>query len=420
MSDSADAIGVSDPDLDARPNFPTSACNSIQVPKPKLPDEAEKAKAANGRLDFPAANLGRMRSAVGDSDESETQPPVKPESAALKRKRRREEERERRRAEKAERLARQLAIEEDYTEVDWRKGLRVLMLAWAVGFLLNALLLVCLWCYVSSWGADQQPLSLTFSPIEVQAEDQVEVNFSLPAEVAPEEDDAELAQTLAEVLTVDAEMDWSEEPEVSLDPLAEGLFDSVDPGSSSVPGASDDGGSKGTSFFGIESSGDRLVFVVDCSGSMGYEMRFQRAVYELGQSLRLMDDDQEFLVVLYNDRIYPMLDTPLMQTKPIRATEQNVERVLKWVKFQRPVGSTFPARAIRGSLEVQPSSVFFLSDGELADDTLGMLRKLNISNSATGARKVPVHTVTLGSTGVGAGMMKLIADENNGQFTWAK
>ena len=115
-----------------------------------------------------------------------------------------------------------------------------------------------------------------------------------------------------------------------------------------------------------------------------------------------------------------MLDTPLMQTKPIRATEQNVERVLKWVKFQRPVGSTFPARAIRGSLEVQPSSVFFLSDGELADDTLGMLRKLNISNSATGARKVPVHTVTLGSTGVGAGMMKLIADENNGQFTWAK
>jgi hypothetical protein len=133
-----------------------------------------------------------------------------------------------------------------------------------------------------------------------------------------------------------------------------------------------------------------------------------------------MDDNQEFLVVLYNDRIYPMLDTPLMQTKAIRATEENVERVLKWVKYQRPVGSTFPARALRGSLEVQPSSVFFLSDGELMDDTLGMLRKMNVSNSATGAKKIPVHTVTLGSTGIGAGMMRVIADENEGRFVWAK
>ena len=115
-----------------------------------------------------------------------------------------------------------------------------------------------------------------------------------------------------------------------------------------------------------------------------------------------------------------MLDTPLMQTKPMKATQRNVERVLKWVNYQRPVGSTFPARALQGSLEVQPTSVFFLSDGELADDTLGMLRRLNISNSATGARKVPVHTITLGSTGVGAGMMRLIAEENDGQFTWAK
>ena len=115
-----------------------------------------------------------------------------------------------------------------------------------------------------------------------------------------------------------------------------------------------------------------------------------------------------------------MLDTLLKETKPIKATEGNVERVMKWVKFQSPVGSTYPARAMQGSLEVQPTSIFFLSDGELADDTLGMLRRLNVSNSATGAKKIPIHTVTLGSTGIGAGIMRLIAKENNGQFVWAQ
>ena len=254
----------------------------------------------------------------------------------------------------------------------------------------------------------------------MHAEEQVEVNFSLPTAEAPEEAEAELQQILEEVLTVDAAMEWSEDQELSLNPLGEGLFEVVDPGASSVLGDSADGGSKGTSFFGIEGSGDRLVFVVDCSGSMSYEMRFSRAVYELGQSLRLMDDSQEFLVVLYNDRIYPMLDTPLMLTKAMKATDENVERVMRWVSSQSPVGSTFPSRALQGSLEIQPSSVFFLSDGELADDTLGMLRELNVSNSSTGAKKIPVHTITLGSTGVGAGVMKLIAEENDGQFVWAK
>ena len=254
----------------------------------------------------------------------------------------------------------------------------------------------------------------------MQVEDQPAVDFHLPVEVKPEVSEFELEQTLSEVLTVDAEMDWSEEPVSELDPLGAGLFDSVDPGGSAATEDADEGGGKGTSFFGIEGSGDRLVFVVDCSGSMNYERRFQRAVYELGQSLRLLEPKQEFLVVLYNSEIFPMLDMPLRETKPIKATERNVERVLQWISYQRPAGFTLPARAMQGSLEVRPSSIFFLSDGELDDNTVEMLQHLNVSNSATGQRKVPIHTITLGSTGTGAGTMKQIADENDGLFTWAK
>jgi len=429
MSDSADAIGGLKPDWDARLNFQTPTNHSVSATnlnsKAKVADEGGD---QNQRLSFPAANLGRLRSADPESLGSETKKPVEEESAALKRKRQREKQREEQRqrvaAKKAERLARQLTIEEgEELEVDWRKRYKLLMAAWAVGLLFNILILVCLGCYVASWGRDQKPLTLTFSAIELQAEDQPEIDFSLPVEVTTEENEAEaeVDQMLVEVLTVDAEMDWSEEQDLVLDPLDDALFEAVDPGGSADPGDSDrEVGKKGTSFFGLESRGDRLVFVVDCSGSMGYERRFQRAVYELGQSLRLMEANQEFLVVLYNDGIYPMLDTPLKQTKPLRATDGNVERVMTWVRYQRPAGFTLPARAIRGALEVKPSSIFFLSDGELDDNTIGMLRELNVSNSATGARKVPIHTITLGSTGAGAGTMKQIAQENNGRFTWAK
>ncbi len=424
MGDSADAIGVSDPDLDARLNFLNPSKNSIQSSKPnsrqlEVVDEGVDPKP---RLEFPAARLGRMRAADVESPEEETKQPAKNESAAVVRRRRREQQRALLAAKKADRIARRLAIEEgEALEEGWRKRYRVLMMAWCVGLLFNVLILVYLGCCIASWGPDQQPLTLNFSEIEMQVSDSPEVDFSLPVELATEESDAEFDQTLAEVLTVDAEMDWSEEQAPILNPLGDGLFDEVDPGGSAIAGDSkEEAGTKGTSFFGLESRGDRLVFVVDCSGSMGYERRFERAKYELGQSLRLMEANQEFLVVLYNDGIYPMLDTPLKKTKPIRATDRNVKLVMEWIDFQTPAGFTLPARAIRGSLEIKPSSIFFLSDGELDDDTVEMLRELNVSNSATGARKVPVHTITLGSTGAGAGTMKQIAQENDGRFTWAK
>ena len=424
MSDSADAIGFSDPDLAARLNFPTPSNCSMQGPEPVLEPTLQNGEGSK-RLDFPAANLGRLRAPVAEPESRPSDKSKSRKSVALERKRRREAQRQRIRDDKAKRLARQLAIEED---LDWegsqRKKLLILMWAWIVGLSVNALILVYLWCSVGAWAPDKQPISLVFSAIEMEAEDSLEVDFSLPSDVMPEEVEVELDQALVEVMTVDAleAAVWSEDPEPIPDPLAEGLFDAVDPGVSGLRGDSDGGGSqgKGASFFGIEGSGDRLVYVVDCSGSMGFERRFQRAVYELSQSLRMMDKKQEFLVVLYNDRIYPMLDTKLMNTKPIKATEHNIERVLKWLKFQQPMGSTLPARAMRGSLEVQPSSIFFLSDGELADDTIGLLRRLNIDDSRSGAKKIPIHTITLGSTGIGAGMMRQIANENDGDFVWVK
>ena len=294
-------------------------------------------------------------------------------------------------------------------------------MAWVVGLIANCLLMIYLWSAVASWATEEQSIALVFSDIEVEAVDQAEVEFSLPDSAEPEEVEVAIEDTLVEVLTVNpAETDWAQESAESMsDSLAEGLFETIDPGVGAAEGNSK-GDGKGASFFGLESTGDRLVFVVDCSGSMGYEMRFQRASYELSQSLRMMEADQEFLVVLYNDRIYPMLDTPLKETKPLKATEKNVERVLDWLAYQRPVGSTLPARAILGALEVQPTSIFFLSDGELADDTRELLWGWNRHNSGEGLRKVPIHTITLGSTGVGAGMMQRIAKENDGQFHWAK
>ncbi len=414
MSDSAEAIGFSGQDsrghLDlSPPSFkPTSKSTSQPLNKPDV-----------DRLSFPSADLGRLRTPVEDQA---ADAPHRPGWQMRKRKREKERARQ-----AAERVASLLAIDEDLeNEHNLRKRMKVLLSAWAVALLINFLILGYLALSVASWATDEKAVTLVFSNVEVDAEqeEETQIDFSLPVVIETEAVETEEDPVLVEMLSIDTTeaMDWSEDPEPLSDhQMAEGLFEDVDVGAGEGQGKGkgEDKG-EGASFFGIKSSGDRLVYVVDSSGSMGHERRFQRAIYELSRSLQMMEKHQQFLVVLYNDAIYPMLDTPLSKTKPLKATPGNIKRVLNWLELQRPGGSTLPARAIQGALELQPSSIFLLSDGELADNTIGLLRKLNVANSGAGIERVPVHTITLGSTGIGAGMMQQIANENEGQFVWVK
>lgn len=60
-----------------------------------------------------------------------------------------------------------------------------------------------------------------------------------------------------------------------------------------------------TEFFGTEAVGDRIVFLVDNSGSMK-QGRMETTVLELLRSIDAMTKDQSIYIVFYSDEAYPM------------------------------------------------------------------------------------------------------------------
>jgi hypothetical protein len=75
--------------------------------------------------------------------------------------------------------------------------------------------------------------------------------------------------------------------------------------------------------------------------------------------------------------------------------------------------ATFPASAMLAALKLEPDAIFLLSDGELQDDTLFMLRRMNGRRANRG--KIPIHTINLMSL-LGQQTLRAIASESSGSY----
>lgn len=170
-------------------------------------------------------------------------------------------------------------------------------------------------------------------------------------------------------------------------------------------------------FFGTRSYGSKFVFVIDGSSSM-MQGRWLRAQRELISTINELDDGQEFLVLVYNTSTAVMFNERVEDAVLIPASAKNKHRIKIWLGNRRPRGGTLPARTMQLALAIKPDAIYFLSDGELGDDTIFRLATWNApkEDDRGQMRQVPIHTVLLGSR-FGALTMKAIADQNNGIFT---
>lgn len=191
-----------------------------------------------------------------------------------------------------------------------------------------------------------------------------------------------------------------------------------------LPGAnSARSGHKGKSarFFGTRSYGSRFVFVIDCSLSMKGN-RWYRAVRELNTAIEGLEKNQEFLVLLYNNRTSVMLNAKTSTAGLVVASRDNKDECRAWLRKQRPRGGTFPASAMFIALSLDPDAVFLLSDGELQDNTRELLQFWNNEQADFDepSTKIPINTISLGRDSEGQEMMRSIAAQNEGEFTWIR
>jgi len=190
------------------------------------------------------------------------------------------------------------------------------------------------------------------------------------------------------------------------------------------------GGAQTTAaFFGLRPVTDRVVFVIDRSGSMAWDMRgyvrksanaedtrYRQAVSQMLQYLEGLGEQTRFNVVLFNE------GTDVWHAKLERATPANLRSVETWLLRRHPGGGTFlragVERAMRlradGSVDLeqlQADTIIVLCDGF---ETGGSAWILPVLRSVNSRSRLVIHSVLIG--GQSDGSLELLAEETGGDF----
>lgn len=177
-------------------------------------------------------------------------------------------------------------------------------------------------------------------------------------------------------------------------------------GESGVGGGtgSGEGNADGDGFFGLDLTGDRIVFVVDASRSMNApypgeaKNRLGRVKIEIYNTVRKMTADQKFFVVFFNTEPIPMPARDMIPAEPAI-----VQPYMEWIFKLKAQGQTNPESALLMALRLRPDKVYFLTDGDFSYRSVRSVREVNRG-------RVPIHTVGFGGKEGEANLREIAKD----------
>ena len=165
-------------------------------------------------------------------------------------------------------------------------------------------------------------------------------------------------------------------------------------------------------FFGVQSTGRLVCYIVDVSGSMGNSGGILRLRTELERSLGGLPSGTRFAVLPFNSTLLEL------QPRWATATPMAVARVGRRLSEVHPSGGTNPAEAFEWAfrtLDPRPDEIFFMTDGQVnaAEALSDRLAALN-----AGAPRTRIHTIGFGQ-GADGGFLSGLAAQHGGQFVRA-
>jgi len=178
-------------------------------------------------------------------------------------------------------------------------------------------------------------------------------------------------------------------------------------------------------FFGTEIKSQRLVFVIDVSGSMQGD-RLQRAKDQLVQVLQGLNDDGHFTIVAFS------AGCRIWNERLQEANDRNKGNAIEFVQGLQASGNTLTLTAMEAAFEVEGAdAIVLLSDGAPTEtddrgqplDANGVLKEINALNRF---RRWQIDTFgfDLGGGMMGGGMgggfgdfMRDLAESNDGTYT---
>lgn len=170
------------------------------------------------------------------------------------------------------------------------------------------------------------------------------------------------------------------------------------------------GGSGGgaASFFGAEARGTRFAYIVDVSGSMGYDGKIETLKRELSRSIDALLENAKYFVVAFSDGAAPLEN----RKEWVEASDAGKLRGRRAVATLGADGSTMPLPAFQVvfSIRPRPDAIYFMTDGQFDPATALDILRLNAED------RVPIHCITFVSK-EGEAVMRKIAEDSGGTYT---
>lgn len=185
--------------------------------------------------------------------------------------------------------------------------------------------------------------------------------------------------------------------------------------SSEAGGARRSGGRGGpgtTTFMDVEGVGKSFAYVIDTSSSMhGNRLKFAQG--QLKASLRILQPNQRFAVVFYNDYRERLRLRRNTEQDMYFATDVNLELAAHEIDRITCNNGTFHLPAILDALSIQPDVLYLLTDGEpelFAADLAEIARSMG--NTTIHAIKIGDGTISSRTTC----WMEQLARQSGGEF----
>ncbi|VAX42423.1 hypothetical protein MNBD_PLANCTO03-1158 [hydrothermal vent metagenome] len=175
-------------------------------------------------------------------------------------------------------------------------------------------------------------------------------------------------------------------------------------------GLSDGGsGSGSASFFGVEATGSRFIYIVDTSGSMAVGGKLEALQRELVKSLDGLLSAADFLIITYNSSA-SALEGRQSWTD---ADERGKRFARRGIARLHSSGGTMPVPGFRLAFAMRPppDAIYFMTDGEFSEEAAYEIATLNAEY------KVPIHCIAFVSRRSEA-LMRQIASQSGGTYTF--
>lgn len=168
------------------------------------------------------------------------------------------------------------------------------------------------------------------------------------------------------------------------------------------------GGLDAVSFFGSTSIAKKVVFVVDNSQSMDGP-RWTRCKEEVFTAVSNLSPQQEFYVIFFSDRDYPMLGANA-PSKLVTLDAKLWDAFFAWVNRLDLYGDTMAESALKRAYALKPDLIYLMTDGEFFDNTVEFCMKMRYS-------KIRVNTIGFQTSDAGRESLKKIAETLKGEYT---